>query len=71
MKQKIKTRHPLHGQAVDHLRRDPVLKKLIKKYPTLTKVRRDNLKKIENISHSWKPYRSFASRYLWLSLEND
>lgn len=36
----------------------------------LYKVRRDNLKKIEKISQGWKPYRSFASRYLWLSLEN-
>lgn len=36
----------------------------------LYKVRRDNLKKIEKISQAWVPYRSFASRYLWLSLKN-
>ena len=36
----------------------------------LYRVRRENLKKIEKISQAWKPYRSFASRYLWLSLEN-
>lgn len=34
-------------------------------------VPRDNLKKISKISESWKPYRSFASRYLWMSLENN
>lgn len=33
-------------------------------------VKRGNLKKISKISESWKPYRSFASRYLWASLEN-
>lgn len=36
----------------------------------LYKVRRNNLKKIEEIAQTWKPYRSFASRYLWLSLNN-
>lgn len=37
----------------------------------LYKVRRDNVKKIEKISQPWKPYRSFACRYLWLSLNNE
>ncbi len=36
----------------------------------LYKVRRNNIKKIEKICQTWKPYRSFASRYLWASLEN-
>lgn len=31
---------------------------------------RDDLKKIEKITIKWSPYRSFASRYLWLSLDN-
>jgi len=30
-------------------------------------VRRDNLKKIEEISERWRPFRSFACRYLWKS----
>lgn len=34
------------------------------------KVDRNNLKKIEEISLAWKPYRSYASRLLWKSLEN-
>jgi DNA-3-methyladenine glycosylase II len=33
-------------------------------------VDRDDLKKIEEISQQWKPYRSLASRYLWKSLDN-
>lgn len=33
-------------------------------------VRRDNLKKIEKISNRWKPYRTYASRYLWKSVDN-
>jgi len=33
----------------------------------LYRVRRDNLKKIEKIAERWKPYRSFACRYLWKS----
>lgn len=37
----------------------------------LYRIRRDNLKKIERISKRWKPYRSFACRYLWASLENN
>lgn len=36
----------------------------------LYRVRRENVKKIEKISQIWSPYRSFASRYLWASLEN-
>lgn len=31
---------------------------------------RDNLVEIEKITLKWSPYRSFASRYLWLSLDN-
>lgn len=34
----------------------------------LYKIDRNNLKKIEEISLTWSPYRSFASRYLWKSL---
>ena len=34
-------------------------------------VRRTNLKKIKKISEAWQPYRSFACRYLWLSLTNE
>lgn len=34
------------------------------------KINRDNLKKIELISKKWSPYRSFAARYLWRSLDN-
>lgn len=33
-------------------------------------VPRENIKKISKISQIWQPYRSFACRYLWLSLEN-
>lgn len=36
----------------------------------LYKVKKDNFKKIEKISECWKPFRSFACRYLWRSLEN-
>jgi DNA-3-methyladenine glycosylase II len=36
----------------------------------LYEVDRDDLKKIEEISQQWKPYRSLASRYLWKSLDN-
>lgn len=32
-------------------------------------VRRDNLKKIEKISERWRPFRSFACRYLWKSID--
>lgn len=35
----------------------------------LYNVRRDNLKKIEKISERWRPYRSFACRYLWESID--
>lgn len=34
------------------------------------KVKRDNLKKIEEISKNWSPYRSYAARLLWRSLNN-
>lgn len=34
-------------------------------------VKRTSLKKIQKISETWKPYRSFASRYLWSSLLNE
>lgn len=34
----------------------------------LYQVDRDNLKKIEEISFSWKPHRTIASRLLWKSL---
>lgn len=37
----------------------------------LYQVDRDDLIKIEEISHSWHPYRSLACRYLWKSLENE
>ena len=37
----------------------------------LYRVDRDNLKKIEKISFQWKPFRSYASRYLWKSLDNE
>lgn len=37
----------------------------------LYRVDRDNLKKIEVISLRWKPFRSYAARYLWKSLDND
>ena len=36
----------------------------------LYKVERDNIKRIEKIAEVWKPYRTFASKYLWKSLEN-
>ncbi|MDP2926846.1 MAG: DNA-3-methyladenine glycosylase 2 family protein [bacterium] len=36
----------------------------------LYKVRKDDLKKIEKISERWKPFRSFACRYLWESIDN-
>ena len=32
-------------------------------------VRRDKLKKIEKISGRWQPFRSFACRYLWKSID--
>lgn len=35
----------------------------------LYNVDRDDLKKIEEISGNWKPYRTLASRYLWKSLD--
>jgi DNA-3-methyladenine glycosylase II len=34
-------------------------------------VDRNNFKGIEEISLRWKPYRSFACRYLWKSLQNE
>lgn len=37
----------------------------------LYRVDRDDLKKIERISLQWKPFRSYASRYLWKSLDNE
>lgn len=37
----------------------------------LYRVDRDNLQKIEAISLRWKPFRSYASRYLWKSLDNE
>lgn len=33
-------------------------------------VDRQNLSEIDKISKRWKPYRSYASRYLWKSLDN-
>lgn len=36
----------------------------------LYNVDREDLKKIEKISEKWKPFRTFASRYLWKSLKN-
>lgn len=36
----------------------------------LYKVDRDDLVAIEKISLKWKPYRTFAARYLWKSLDN-
>ena len=36
----------------------------------LYKVRKDDFKKIEKISERWKPFRSFACRYLWESVDN-
>lgn len=43
---------------------------LRKAVATLYGVDRDDLKGIEAISLKWKPYRTVASRYLWLSLDN-
>ncbi|MBI4099849.1 DNA-3-methyladenine glycosylase 2 family protein [Candidatus Microgenomates bacterium] len=37
----------------------------------LYRVDRNNLKKIEKISRRWSPFRSLASRYLWMSLDNE
>jgi DNA-3-methyladenine glycosylase II len=34
-------------------------------------VNRDDLEKIKQISEVWSPYRSYASRYLWKSLDNE
>lgn len=36
----------------------------------LYNIDRDDLKKIEEISLKWSPYRTHASRYLWKSLDN-
>lgn len=36
----------------------------------LYKVNRDDLKKLEKISDKWRPYRTIAARYLWMSLDN-
>lgn len=36
----------------------------------LYKVKKYDFKKIEKIAERWRPYRSFACRYLWKSLEN-
>lgn len=36
----------------------------------LYEVDRDNLEEITKISEKWAPYRSYASRYLWKSLDN-
>ncbi len=35
------------------------------------KIDRKDLKAIEEVSLRWKPYRSYASRYLWKSLDNE
>ncbi len=37
----------------------------------LYKVDRNDLKRIEKISKRWSPFRSLASRYLWMSLDNE
>lgn len=37
----------------------------------LYEVDRDDLFTIEKISENWKPFRSYASRYLWKSLDNE
>ena len=37
----------------------------------LYKVQRNNLKRMERIAEAWRPYRSFAARYLWRSLDNE
>ncbi len=34
------------------------------------KIKKDNFKKIEEISKNWSPYRSYAARLLWRSLNN-
>lgn len=31
---------------------------------------RDDLERVEKISNEWKPYRTYAARYLWKSLDN-
>jgi DNA-3-methyladenine glycosylase II len=36
----------------------------------LYNIDRDDLKKVEKISETWKPYRTYAARYLWKSLDN-
>lgn len=36
----------------------------------LYKVDRDDLAAIENIANTWKPYRTYAARLLWKSLDN-
>lgn len=36
----------------------------------LYNVPREDLKAIETIADQWRPYRSYACRYLWLSLKN-
>ena len=36
----------------------------------LYEVDRDDLVSIEQISQKWKPYRTYAARYLWSSLDN-
>ncbi len=38
---------------------------------SLYKISRDDLKKIAKISATWSPHRSLASRYLWISLDNE
>ncbi len=35
----------------------------------LYKVKKDDFKRIEKIAERWKPYRSFACRYLWKSTD--
>ena len=36
----------------------------------LYKVQKDDFKRIEKISERWKPFRSFACRYLWKNTDN-
>lgn len=36
----------------------------------LYNIDRDDLIAIDNIAKNWAPFRSFASRYLWMSLDN-
>lgn len=43
------------------------LKEAVKR---LYNVPREDLKAIEAIADQWRPYRSYACRYLWLSLKN-